>query len=113
MCRLKRKLNEQRTYYSQREQWQRELADATLRAEQLSGRWRLRQEQQRLIEELHLASKNNKPAVVAESLVPVVTKSHMDRLKEIDTQLHHWQRTAAENRCASSAVGAICFATAS
>lgn len=90
-------LNEQRTFYSQREQWQRELADATLRAEQLSGQVaRLRQEQQRLVEELHLASKNNKPAVVAESLVPVVTKSHMDRLKEIDTQLHHWQRTAAE-----------------
>lgn len=90
-------LQEQRKYYSQREQWQRDLADGLNRAEQLSGLvGRLRQEQQRLVEELHLASKNNKPAVVAETLVPVVTKSHMDRLKEIDTQLHHWQRTAAE-----------------
>lgn len=95
-------LLEQRRYYSQREQWQRELVDATNRAEPLNSQvQRLRQEQQRLVEELHLASKNSRPAVVTErlvteTLVPVVTKSHMDRLKEIDTQLHHWQRTATD-----------------
>lgn len=90
-------LQEQRKVDSQREQWQRELAESLSRAEQTNGLvGRLRQEQQRLVEELHLASKNNKPSVVAEAIVPVVTKNHMGRLEEIDTQLHHWQRTAAE-----------------
>jgi hypothetical protein len=90
-------LRDQRLYATQREQWQRELSEGLIRVEQLSGQvTRLRQEQQRLVDELHLAAKPNKPAVITETLVPVVTKNHMERLTDIDTQLHHWQRTAAE-----------------
>jgi nucleotidyltransferase/DNA polymerase involved in DNA repair len=96
-------LNEKRSYNSQREQYQRDLVEATKQAEKLGEQisW-LRKEQQRLVTELHAVatlpkvSTSSKPAIVSQPIVPVVTQSQMERLNDIDTQLTHWQRTAAE-----------------
>ena len=96
-------LREKRAYYSQREQYQRDLVEATKQAEKLGEQvaW-LRKEQQRLVAELHAlgthskVSTSSKPAIVAQPIVPLVSQSQMERLNEIDTQLQHWQRTGAE-----------------